>query len=722
MKKYILTLVIFLPQWIYGQNLTKYIVVDQFGYRPVSEKIAIIRNPVNGFDAAETFSPGNTFALVNVTDNSQVFTSSLTPWNEGNVDNSSGDQVWRFDFSNVETPGIYFILDIDNNLKSNDFIIEKNVYAEVLKHALRTFFYQRAGYEKSTAFAGQNWADEASHLGPLQDTQARRFDAKDDPSTERDLRGGWYDAGDYNKYTSWTSNYIIDLIKAYEENPLAWTDDNCLPYSENGVPDIVDEIKWGLDYLLRLQEGDGSLISVLSLSHDSPPSTATGQSLYGAVNTSATLAAAAAYAYGAKLYDNLDMSGFSNTLLQSAIAAWDWAEANPSVVWENNSAAYNSVGIGAGQQETDDYGRLAFKLRAAVHLYEITQEDSYKLFVENNYSEIHLILWNFAFPFEQENQETLLYYAQLPGASTEVVAAINNTFKTAMESTHNFMAISQDIDPYQAHLKDYVWGSNHTKCRKGLMFMNYVNYAINTSKEEEATRAAEKYIHYLHGVNPLNFCYLSNMRDFGAENGVMEFYHSWFEDNSDWDRAGSDRFGPAPGFLVGGPNPTYDWDGCCPSNCAGRTCDDVQRQRIKDQPNQKAYDDFNTNWPMNSWSVTENSGGYQVAYLRLLSTFVDASDVAASDCTMSNTITNLEIPQDNIIVKLFPNPTNRYLHVESKLTYEVKIFDTKGSLMISQSLGAGKKLDLIKFPEGTYVLQLIKDGNIAGQCKIIKTN
>ena len=77
----------------------------------------------------------------------------------------------------------------------------------------------------------------------------------------------------------------------------------------------------------------------------------------------------------------------------------------------------------------------------------------------------------------------------------------------------------------------------------------------------------------LHGVNPLNFCYLSNMYSYGADNGVNEFYHTSFYDGTDWYRVGTNPFGPAPGYLVGGPNPSYDWDGCCPSGCSGFTCD-----------------------------------------------------------------------------------------------------------------------------------------------------
>ena len=69
----------------------------------------------------------------------------------------------------------------------------------------------------------------ASHVGPLQDHHARRYDAPGDATTERDVWGGWYDAGDYNKYTSWTASYILEMLRAYEEHPAAFTDDFGIP-------------------------------------------------------------------------------------------------------------------------------------------------------------------------------------------------------------------------------------------------------------------------------------------------------------------------------------------------------------------------------------------------------------------------------------------------------------------------------------------------------------
>jgi hypothetical protein len=111
------------------------------------------------------------------------------------------------------------------------------------------------------------------------------------------------------------------------------------------------------------------------------------------------------------------------------------------------------------------------------------------------------------------------------------------------------------------------------------------------------------------------------MADFGAENSVDQFYHSWFADGSaKWDSVRSSTFGPPPGFLVGGPNPSYSWDDRCPG--VSLACGAMVLSPPTGQPPQKSYLDFNTSWPLNSWSVTENSDGYQTSYLRLLARFV----------------------------------------------------------------------------------------------------
>jgi hypothetical protein len=142
---------------------------------------------------------------------------------------------------------------------------------------------------------------------------------------------------------------------------------------------------------------------------------------------------------------------------------------------------------------------------------------------------------------------------------------------------------------------------------------------LNPEKNEIYTGAVEDYLHYIHGVNPLGLVYLSNMNNYGASNSLTEIYHTWFDHYSaKWDKVTSTSYGPSPGYLSGGPNQSYKWDGCCPSGCgsdynnSGCTSEEIP----VNQPPAKMYKDFNTSWPLNSWELTEPSGGYQLAYIR----------------------------------------------------------------------------------------------------------
>ena len=621
-----------------AQTHHSFIIVDQFGYLPDANKIAVIKNPQVGFDSEDEYSPGEQFALVDAQTHEQVFNETAVAWKAGTIDASSGDQVWHFNFSEYTETGTYYVLDIENNYRSYEFEISSTVYNEVLKHAVRIFFYQRAGFAKEAEYAGEEWADGASHTRNLQDYNARYYAEKSNAAKERDVSGGWYDAGDYNKYTNWTADYVAEMMLIYLENPNVWGDDYGIPESGNGIPDLIDEAKWGVDHLLRLQNDDGSMISIVGLAHASPPSAATGASYYGSPNTSGTLTSAAAFAISSKVFRSLGFTQYADSLLLAAEKAWDWADANPSVIFRNNDSSQGTSGLGAGQQEVNDYGRLTKKLRAAVYLFEVTGNTKYRTFFDNNYRKVNMFEWNFSFPFQSTNQEMVLYYANLPNATQSVATDIKNVYRNTMiNGSENFPAINNFTDPYMAHIKDYTWGSNSIKCRQGYMFYALHSYNVDPQRSEQAIEVAREYLHYIHGRNPLNMVYLSNMYSYGAKNSVNEFYHSWFADGSaKWDRVGESLYGPAPGFLVGGPNPSYDWDGCCPSGCGSannnQLCFSESIEPPINQPDQKSYKDFNTSWPLNSWSVTENSNGYQLSYIKLLSKFVDLN----YDCNGEN--------------------------------------------------------------------------------------
>lgn len=604
-----------------------FIVVDQFGYVPNLEKRAIIRDPHTGFDASGTFVPGGLYAVIDLATGEPVYRGRPVAWKGGEIDDVSGDRVWWFDFSAVTTPGNYVVRDLENRIDSDPFQISRGVYRPVLREAFRVFYYQRAGFEKRAPFAARGYADPASHLGSGQDGEAQRYDAKGDMRTARDLRGGWFDAGDYNQYTSWTANYVSSLLASYLENPVVWTDDMGIPESGNGIPDVLDEVKWGLDWLERMQNEDGAMLSVLARAEGSPPSHAKGPSLYGLANTSATVTAAGAFAMAAEVFRSQPkLAVVAPGYQDRALRAWAWAEANPREQFYNNDADHSTAGLAAGQQEVDEERLNKKRLIAATQMFAATGDARFSETAARLYRKVGGIRSDTANGFEGDLGFSMLRFAAVPGVPRRLSQQIRQDYLRAMGEWNGWGAVSDQADAYGAYVDGYWWGSNGTKARRGSVFTQAVVGGVDPARHSQAVNVASHYLHYLHGVNPMGLVYLSNMKAAGAERSVTTFYHAWFKDGSrDFDSTETSRYGPAPGFLVGGPNPGYARDACCADSCGGsgdKVCRRPQVVPPVGQPDAKSYGEFNDGWPLNSWSVTENSLGYQVSYLRLLSKFV----------------------------------------------------------------------------------------------------
>jgi hypothetical protein len=594
------------------QPLSPNIVVDQFGYLPLSEKIAVLRSPQVGFDKAMTYTPSASYALVDARSGEKRFEAAPIAWNGGATDASSGDKVWWFDFSTVTRPGDYFVLDERANVRSAVFTVATAVYRDVLVQATRMFYYQRDGIAKEARYAGTDWADGVAHP---QDAKCGFYR---DGSAPQDLHGGWFDAGDQKRYTNWGASDVIELLRAYVENPTAFTDDTNIPESGNGVADILDEVKWELDWMTRMQQPDGAMLSIAAHEGASPPSSDTSPCRYGPPNTSATLTSAAAFAFASTVFGSAGGAstaypGYAAALRARAEKAWTWAVANPSVQFFN--APMNG---GVAEQEVDAKALLHKRLQAAVFLFELTGAAEYKAFFDANSSSL---LSSFD-PFHIEPIDTALEYTRCQGATGSVVRSIASRFKSSIEGPSYFGVQAAGKDPYFAYLDEYIWGSNMTKAAQGNMFADVAAFGIDAAASAPAMTYAARYAHYVHGVNPLHLVYLSNMGDHGAESYVTRFFHTWFGHGTDWDAVGVSKYGPPPGYLTGGANPSYRWRACCPSKCPEGPCGAAPLSPPTGQPPQKSYLDFNDSTPLDSWEVTEPDDGYQAAYVRLLSKLV----------------------------------------------------------------------------------------------------
>jgi subtilisin family serine protease len=600
-----------------------FIKIDQFGYLPEANKIAIFSDPITGFNDSLSYTPPSNVYVKDAFTHATVHTGTAAAWDSGNEDPLSGDKVWWYDFSSLQTSGTYYIS--DNSIISENFEINEDVYDDVLEAGFKTFYLQRCGHNTTLPYTTSGYVDGLCHG---QDANCKFINDPTNPARELDLSGGWHDAGDYNKYVNFAHNAVIDLLFSYEYNPEAWNDDMNIPESGNGIPDLLDELKYELDWLLKMQQTDGGVLCVVGVENfasASPPSADNATRYYGPRTTAASFSAAsmtAAAALQFRKINNTVAQAYATTLETKAIEAYTWAINNPNQIYNNSGI------IAAGEQQISGYDLEMRQLMAAMFLSELTGTSSYTNYAEANYDDSHLLQWNFAYPFEHVLQQALLYYAYGTEVSTATASDIINTYKNSIETSgENLPSITNEDDAYRAYLKsaDIGWGSNRTKSAKGNMYQSYFHYDINTSNDAVMRNSIDDFVHYIHGVNPVGYSYLTNMSEFGASKSINTVYHGWFEDGSlEWDDVRSSSYGPAPGFLTGGPNSGWGLDGCCTGSCSGNAlC--VNQMPPNGQPQLKSYHDWNTGWPQNSWSVTEPAIYYQAAYLNLLSSRVNTA-------------------------------------------------------------------------------------------------
>ena len=316
-----------------------WIKVDQFGYQPAMQKVAVVVDPQAGFNAAEAFAPGTgrgQYQIRRWADDVVVHTGTLQPWKSGATHAQSGDRGWHYDFSALTAAGAYYIWDSARQVGSGRFEIGSAVYAPVLRHAVRMFYHQRLNHAKVAPYVDARWADAAAYERPGQDRSATSRWAKGQAATARDLSGGWMDAGDTNKYVTFAQSAVLQLLDAYRMSPAVFRDDFGIPESGNGLPDLLDELKWELDFLRRMQDASGTHGLFLKVGVDnytdiSPPSADARPRYYLPECTSATLAGAAMFGAAHVVYRGFaSQAAGAADLLARAEAAWARAKLTTS--------------------------------------------------------------------------------------------------------------------------------------------------------------------------------------------------------------------------------------------------------------------------------------------------------------------------------------------------------------------------------------------------------
>ena len=621
---HLLSMVVALATSLSATDVSEQIIVDQIGYRPNADKWFMIADPQIGQNSDQSYTPGSTVELRRSSDNAVVKTIALSSWNSGATHEASGDKVWQGQFSDITTEGTYYIYDSRNDAKSYDFEIGSDIYDGVLKASLKSYYYQRSGTAITATYGGE-WTHPTAHVenqrsSLLYDASMGGAQGSD---TALDITGGWYDAGDYRKYTSWMGDIVWDIGTAYEWWPEVFDDANNIPESGNGVPDVLDELKWEVDWMLKMQRNDGALYSgCFVVSGDNgigngigDPSTEDRNYYHANISTTATSSGAIAFAILSRLMAPYETTypGYAAQLRTAAENAWSFLQANPGAIHYvhtnfDNADANKST-------ESDLRGRIS----AAAELFRLTGNTSYRDYFDANYDGStstdtghHPIKDGY---FETGGsfslQRGMITYALTNGATASVVAAIKASLETGIE----WQTLGQqNNDPYKCFMWDghYTWSSNGLKVQWAMLPLWATKLRVNSAMTATYESLAEEYLHYYFGRNPLSWSYITQSQLYGADKPVTRMYHGWFHNGTQWEA------NPAPGYLPGGPNQYFE-----PDASYSGVIDPPENQ-----PPMKSYKDWNVSWPQNSWSVTENSTGYQSRFTFLVAAFASAIETS----------------------------------------------------------------------------------------------
>ena len=349
-----------------------WIRINQLGYLPNSVKRAVF--------ISEESVDVNSFSLHQALTDEIVFKSN-SPESKGAFYSFTSSYV--FDFSTFDTPGVYYLK--AGNIISPKIYINKNAYNGAADFVLNYMRQQRCGYNPSL--------DMECH----QHDGYEVYGENPEEYKKIDVRGGWHDASDYLQYGATSSNAIFQMLFAYRMNPTAFDDrfDASGKVGANGIPDILDEAKWGLDWLLKMYPDKEVLYHQIADDRDHasfrlpaedkvdygwgeglgrPVYRATGQvqGLMKNKNRSTGIASIAgkyssAFSLGSELLKSY-YPDYAKILQQKAIQAYEYGVANPGVC---QTAPCKSPYFYEEDNWSDDMEL------AAVQLYDQTKDNRY---------------------------------------------------------------------------------------------------------------------------------------------------------------------------------------------------------------------------------------------------------------------------------------------------------------------------------------------------------
>ena len=160
---------------------------------------------------------------------------------------------YKVDFSAIAKEGNYtFVL----GAVSKKIEIKKDAYVSYIPEIVRYFRVQRSGSEEALDHAVSHLRDSACVVYERVNNANNQWQKRKAGKIMVDMKGGWYDAGDYLKVTLTTAYATYQILRAYESNPALFAK----IYSKSKLPDILDEAKHGLDYLMKVMPDSSTFI------------------------------------------------------------------------------------------------------------------------------------------------------------------------------------------------------------------------------------------------------------------------------------------------------------------------------------------------------------------------------------------------------------------------------------------------------------------------------
>lgn len=447
-------------------------------------------------------------------DNECVATYSV---NELTYDENSYDMVASIDFSDIKETGSYYFID-DSGEKSPTFEIKDRPYDKLFLDSLRMFYFQRCGMELEEKYAGI-YKHAACHTGQVTILDTGR---------QCNCFGGWHDAGDYGRYTTAGAVAVAQLLYAYELCRKTCLIDMNIPESSNGIPDILNEAKYELDFLLQMVRDDGAVYHKCTSMHHAPFVMPEDDLLPFVITPISSMAAGdccGVFALASRLYKEFDEE-YSKKLAATATKNCEWLISHPDFLFKNPD--YIHTGGYGDRSDVDE------RIFAYTEMYALTKDEKYLKLVNEC--------------VERGVNFTALGWGDVAGFSAITILThrdwfpddlFKNAQDTWLSKADELIDITSENN-YNIAFRPYNfgWGSNMIVMQHG-MILCLAHYLTN---EEKYLNAALSQLDYLLGRNALSVSYVT-----GHGENAFKNPH-----NRPTMADGIEE--PIPGYVSGGPN------------------------------------------------------------------------------------------------------------------------------------------------------------------------